>query len=136
MVQTTAKLRNINAWGFDDTYFTFDLRNKNKDFFFDTQELHWDCHVEWLRSKASNPAFNFYIILCDNERAGTIAVEHRDSCEFLQNLCVDEKFRGRGLAKFAITALMKPGRFIVAQVKTDNSHVIKMYQSLGFWKVK
>lgn len=136
MAQTTVKLKKIDITNYKEMEFALKLRNDNADYFFRSAKVDWWDHVKWFRSNASNTAFEFFIIMCNNKRAGTLAVEHRASCEFLQNLCVHKDFRGRGLAKKAITKLMKPNRFIVAQVKSDNRKVIKMYDDLGFWQVK
>jgi ribosomal protein S18 acetylase RimI-like enzyme len=121
----------------EDIRFAFDLRNANAANFFYSKPLEWLDHVVWCTEVRDNERgdFDFYILEVTGKRAGTIGVEHRQDCEFLQNLCVHEWARGQGLAKWAICQLMKPGRFIIAQVKPSNKHVIKMYEELGFWRV-
>ena len=52
----------------------------------------------------------------------------------MQNLCIVDWARRQGIARWAITQLMLPGRFVVGEIQTSNKHVIKMYQDLGFWK--
>lgn len=129
----TPSLRRINMYGTDDIAFATALRNQNRAAFFDDRTISFTESYNWHQSQADR---DFYIIWLGNRRAGTIAVQHREDCEFLQNLCVDEWARGRGIARWAICQLMKPGRFIIAQVKPDNKHVIKMYEELGFWRVR
>lgn len=135
MAQTPdLRLKRLNP---DDNYdirFATALRNQNRHAFFDDRQVgladsrDWFYRHRWER--------DFYIIWVDQSRAGTIAVQHLKECEFLQNLCVHPNFRGCGLARWAIIQLMKPNRFIIAQVKPDNKHVIRMYEELGFWRVK
>jgi ribosomal protein S18 acetylase RimI-like enzyme len=135
MSQTT-KLKLINIYDHSDLAFTCNLRNDNREFFFNPDHIDWFSHCQWLSDKNRQKDFEFFIIWVGRKRAGTIAVEHRDSCNFLQNLCISSEYRGRGLAKWAIQQLMKKGKFTVAQVKPDNKKVIKMYTELGFWRVK
>ena len=123
---------------FTDTHglgFAYFLRNENAALFFHNKKVSWKEHLQWFRGRSRDPQFEFFIIWWHGQRVGTIGVEHRKDCEFLQNLCIVGSARGNGLARWAITQLMLPHRFIVAQVKPSNRSVIKMYQELGFWKV-
>ncbi len=129
-------LKIIDPYNEYDLAFTYDLRIDNREFFFTSKGFSWRDHVAWIHQAHLIPKFDFYLIMSGDKRAGTIAVEHRESCEFLQNLCIATEFRGKGLARWAITQLMKPNRFIIAQVKPENKKVIKMYKELGFWQVK
>lgn len=119
----------------EDLEFSFVLRNSNREFFFDSKPLTYLQHLAWHKRKLDDPFFGFFIIWKGNHRVGTIALEHRPECTFLQNLCIHKDYRGQGIAKWAIKQLMRKNRFIVAQVKPDNVNVIKMYEELGFWKV-
>ena len=129
-------LRRVDNKNIYDQSFTFTLRNDNRSSFFYDCEIKWMDHVKWLEQDGTRPDFDFFIIEWYGERAGTIAVEHRKDCEFLQNLCVASWARGHGLARWAIQELMLPNRFIIAQVKPENVSVINMYEELGFWRVK
>jgi len=116
--------------------FALRLRNENADYFFKAAKVDWWGHTKWFKKKAEDQTFEFFIIKQGYVNVGTLAVEHRPTCEFLQNLCIDTSYRGKGIAKQAIKLLMVPRRFIIAQVKSDNKKVIKMYEKLGFWQVK
>lgn len=129
-------LRKIDVGNINDTMFAFNLRNANCKAFFNSKQLNWEGHVQWLTKAVANPDFDFYIIEWYEQPAGTLAVEHRKDCEFLQNLCVSDWARGHGLARWAIQELMLPNHFIIAQVKPENVSVINMYEELGFWRVK
>ena len=130
------RLRKIDVGNINDTMFAFRLRNVNSKAFFNSKQLNWEDHIRWLTKATARPDFDFYIIEWYEQPAGTLAVEHRKDCEFLQNLCVSEWARGHGLARWAITELMKPNRFIIAQVKPENKSVIRMYEELGFWRAR
>lgn len=137
MAQTPVrKLRRMRPNSLFDMTFAYDLRVANAKYFFTEEPPLWPDHVSWYAHRCKDPNFDFYLIWTGGVRVGTIAVEHRPECEFLQNLCIKEEFRGYGIARWAITQLMLPGRFIIAQVKPSNKHVIKMYQDLGFWRVR
>lgn len=138
MAQTTKlELDILNPRNKRQLEFTFRLRNENAQFYFDSNELDWDKHVTWMLEKYADIDYYFYLIRKGNNMVGTIAFRYEgEHCRFLQNLCVDKPYRGQGIAKKVIKMLMKPKMFIMAQVKPDNKKVIRMYQELGFWKVK
>lgn len=127
------KLRKLNRRSYEQIAYVTWLRNMNRQFFFDQRFLPIEDSLRWHQTQTDR---DFYIIWYGKSIAGTIAVQHLEDCEFLQNLCINEAFRGKGLARWAVTQLMKPGRFIIAQVKPENEKVIKMYEELGFWRVK
>lgn len=139
MAQTT-RLRFMQTEA--DLRFAWRLRNANREFFFNSELISWEQHTLWWLSQLKRLDFQFYIIWRNGHRAGTIAHEEKWMREagywlvFLQNLCIAEKYRGHGLAKWAIKELMRRNRFIIAQVKPDNKHVIRMYEELGFWRVR
>ena len=143
MTQPRCRLRLQRLLSISDPglHFAYTLRNANAEFFFYGKKVTWVQHTEWfINCSKYHPEFEFFIIwqrkLRDIRelRVGTIAVEHRKDCEFLQNLCIVDWARRQGIARWAITQLMRPGRFVVGEIQTSNKHVIKMYQDLGFWK--
>ena len=129
----TPSLKKLNRHSYEQIAFVTWLRNENRLAFFDEKYVFIEDSLRWHQTQTDR---DFYIIWYGKQMAGTLAVQHLKDCEFLQNLCINETFRGKGLAKWAVTKLMKPGRFIIAQVKPSNKHVIKMYEELGFWRVK
>lgn len=138
MAQTprNLKLKKLKFTDTDGIDYIWKLRNAHTQFFFYNKPINWTHHYSWAAHRLNDPAFDFYLIMLGRKRIGTIAVEHRPDCEFLQNLIVEEQYRGRGIAKWAIRQLMKPNRFIVGQAWPTNKAMLKAYEQLGFWRVR
>jgi ribosomal protein S18 acetylase RimI-like enzyme len=81
---------------------------------------------------------NFYFVAEDKKIIGCIraSIVDLDLAE-IRTLCVDEQYRGKGIAKqlvkTALTCLKKKKmRKVVARTKSDNKEAISLFKSFGF----
>lgn len=68
--------------------------------------------------------FNEYYKLFENEPAGV----------YIANVCVNERYRGRGVGKAMMTEFMKElnGKVLHLEAVKDNVSALRLYESLGF----
>jgi len=66
---------------------------------------------------------------------GVVSMPTYDGKWYVNSLCVAPEYRGRGIARRLMDAVIyaaRPGRDIILDVKTDRPHLLKFYGSLGF----
>ena len=94
-------------------------------------------HLQHIGKSADD--LRFFITL-DGQHAGGITVHSVAGDRFSYGIVVVREFRGRGIAKEALTqlfALMKARGFAraVADVAPDNAASLALHRALGFQKV-
>jgi GNAT superfamily N-acetyltransferase len=79
--------------------------------------------------------YRYFIIYCDDERSGYLAVLPEDDCLFLSKIYIFEKFRGKGVADTVIgfvKDLAKDKGCIYLTVNRGNRRAISFYERSGF----
>jgi ribosomal protein S18 acetylase RimI-like enzyme len=106
-----------------------ELRNKNRKFFFTSQEITREQQQKWFDSLKE---INFFVIVREGEQVGTISISQEDIIK-LGNIIVDERFRGLGVLRMVIEELKSRfDRPWQLEVKKDNQGAIQAYKNLGF----
>jgi RimJ/RimL family protein N-acetyltransferase len=108
-----------------------ELRNRNRDWFFQDDEITPEQHAAWFASLASRRQ-RFYVIEQGDRVVGTISVTERNEGNEVGNLVLAEEFRGSGLMTRAVeNVLREPGRYF-ARVKPDNEASLAVFRRAGF----
>ena len=69
----------------------------------------------------------------DGEIIGTFSLVHQDNKALISDLYVHHNCRNQGYARMMMEdALTEQDRDMTLLVRTDNTHAIKLYESLGF----
>lgn len=119
-------LRSISK---DDLEWMRRLRNRNKEFFFDSRFISRKQQQEWYKSLA----YPFFIIEYDKKKAGTIALKKSFGQIELHNILIDEKYRRKGILRQTINILeRKYGKPLYVDVVINNKVGINVYKKLGF----
>ncbi len=107
------------------------LRNRNRHAFFRDEEISPAEQRAWFETLARRPV-RFYVIEEDGEVVGTVSVTETETGTELGNLVVDERRRGRGLMRRALSELTaEPGRYF-GLVKPDNVDSLRVFERAGF----
>lgn len=108
-----------------------DLRNRNREWFFDDREVTAEEQHVWFASLHSR-RIAFYVIEQDGDVVGTISVAEQAGGHEVGNLTLDERYRGRGLMADALAeACHEPGTYF-ARVKTENEASLRVFERAGF----
>jgi RimJ/RimL family protein N-acetyltransferase len=114
-----------------DLEFVRELRNRNREWFFDDQEITADAQRRWFDSLKDRP-IRFYVIEEEAIAVGTVSL--KDTPEGLEvgNFLLDDRYRGRDLMRQAVEQLTAtPGRY-VSHVKAGNERSLRVLQKTGF----
>ncbi len=92
-------------------------------------------------AQKSRDGMEYYLLLSAGEAAGYFAVVPKEGSLFLSKLYVSQKFRGKGLAKAAMSfidqrKLQLRCNNITLTVNKDNTRSIAAYEKMGFLKIK
>lgn len=113
----------------EDLPWALQLRNKNKEFFFDNQIISQEAQQAWFRA-LNTP---FYIIEYNGEKAGTIGLKKIDGKLEFRNVIIDEPYRKMGILKYAIAFIEeKYNEPLYLNVLIDNVDAMEAYKKLGF----
>lgn len=90
-----------------------------------------------LTDELSNDTARFYV-LCDGENLiGYIGANNISGEVYINNVAVNEKYRGKGYAKKLVNHLIRQSEaekalFITLEVRKSNENAIKLYEKCGF----
>lgn len=124
----------------NDAKLLYQWRNhpKTRKYFFDTSEISYDTHYEWMKSSLLNKNRVIYIILKDNLPIGVVRFDI-DSTSAITDVYLDPTSHGLGYGKqslvLAIKTLQKTRRNIrkiIAQVLEQNVPSRNLFISLNF----
>lgn len=94
-----------------------------------------------LPGKYTPPAGNIILAYCNDELAGCVAVHKLDDdiCE-MKRLYVSPKYRGKGIGRSLVIAIIEQARMIgYARMRLDSIPSMKaaqaLYESIGFYKI-
>lgn len=108
-----------------------DLRNRNRDWFFDAREVSAEQHRAWFEA-LPNRRIRFYVIEEDDDVVGTLSVTDTSEGREVGNLVLDDAYRGRGLMARALELVCtEPGPYF-AYVKPDNEASRRLFERAGF----
>lgn len=131
-------LKNLSHY---DLAFTHSIRNTNKNSFFNNEDIPRHIHEKWFEraieysANRDNP-WEFFIIMSDDTRAGTISVDSNTG--EIGNVALTIFFQGKGVGSQAIKIainLIKSDNIKVKPfitVREDNTRAIDFYLGLGF----
>ena len=94
-----------------------------------------------LPGEYAPPAGNIILAYCDEELAGCVAVHKLDDdiCE-MKRLYVAPRFRGKGIGRSLVMAILEQARMIgYARMRLDSIPSMKaaqtLYESIGFYEI-
>jgi len=121
-------------------YYLIELRNKNRQYFFDQERVTFKEHYKWYN--IIKDFDYFFVIELDGNLIGTICLYSPvgNTAEY-GRFIIDEKFRNNGYGRQALTKLLKYAfalgiTKVYGDVWTDNTNAIKLDKSLGFREEK
>lgn len=108
-----------------------ELRNANREWFFDAREISAAQQLAWFDSLAER-AVEFYVIEYDDIVVGTISLTKRGGEMEVGNLILDIRARGRGLMRAAVKEVTRrPGDYF-AEVKLGNDRSLRVFRAAAF----
>lgn len=108
-----------------------ELRNANREWFFDDAEISREQHERWFDGLSEHPVA-FYVIEVEGAVVGTVSVTDTPDGREIGNLVLDSGHRGRGLMTQAVAQLTRdPGRYF-AEVRPDNQASLGVFERVGF----
>lgn len=80
---------------------------------------------------------HYLVIEADGRVIGTAGYTFNGFEGYINNVVIDEAFRGKGLSKLLMEALLKEGRErnineYTLEVRVSNTPAVRLYESLGF----
>lgn len=107
------------------------LRNANREWFFNSREISAAEQSAWFEALATRPV-QFFVIEDEDRIVGTISLTVRGDQIEVGNLTLDAAARGRGMMRQAVAAVTaRPGRYF-AEVKSDNERSLRVFRAAGF----
>lgn len=112
------------------------MRNKNRQWFFDKNEITPDQQRAWYASICDNTKVRFYIIEIENEVAGSLSLTKTKEGIEIGNVLLDDRFRGQGIMTKAIRKLVKTkNKVFCARILLENIDSQNLFERCGFTKV-
>lgn len=79
----------------------------------------------------------YMVILADGLQIGTAGYTYNGFEGYINNVVIDEAYRGQGLSKILMEELLKKGRAegindYTLEVRVSNTPAVRLYESLGF----
>lgn len=117
----------------EDLAFVAWLRNANRKYFFNSEEVTKEQQKEWFQNIKQKGSLSFFIIWLGEQRIGTISCERKKAGVRIGNVILDEKHRGQGLLKTVMSLIEQDfGPNFELEVRADNAQAIRAYEKLGF----
>jgi RimJ/RimL family protein N-acetyltransferase len=108
-----------------------ELRNRNREWFFDTAEVSAEQQRRWFDGLADR-GVRFYVIEEDGRVVGTASVSEREDGFEIGNLTLDDAYRGRGLMTEVVGELTREPGIYFSLVKPDNVASARVFERAGF----
>jgi len=106
------------------------------------EQQKFDKELEDLSVKYGMPWGRLYLLRCDGDTAGCIALRKIDenSCE-LKRLYIKPKYRGNGISKMLVEKIIADAKeigycYILLDTLPFLRSAIKLYRSIGFYEVE
>ncbi len=123
-------LNSLYQWQLEPNARTFS-RNKTVPSYAD--------HSKWFRQSLLSQNRRMWMILVSNIPAGYVRLDSDDDNNIEEvSILISEKFRGIGLARFAIESAKNERRYsnLLAYVEADNVDSLNLFKACGFTKIK
>lgn len=112
------------------------MRNKNRQWFFDKNEITPGQQQAWYESICNSTKVRFYIIEIENEVAGSLSLTKTKEGIEIGNVLLDDRFRGQGIMTKAIGKLIKnKNKVFCARILLENIDSQNLFERCGFTKV-
>lgn len=108
-----------------------ELRNRNREWFFDDREITAAQQAAWFKSLRGKP-IRFYVIEDAGTVIGTISIDEGEAGMEVGNLILDARFRGQGVMAEAVAELCSAPGVYYARVKPGNDASINVFGRAGF----
>ena len=120
----------------DDLEFLRQLRNAERQWFFDQNEVTPEAQAAWYRGLAANPNNHWYMVRVGDRRAGCFSIKVGDEGRaYVGSILLAPEFRGQGVMTRAMAAAMEQlGNHLryYTEVLHDNDPSIGLFKRLGF----
>ena len=121
----------------NDRDFTRDLRNNNREYFHNHEEISIDQHDKWFDERLRDKIPTFHIIMLGDTKIGTISIDNHGNIGEIGNVVIDSYQRGEGYGKRAMyiamgLAVSRGASVLRISVEVGNSVATLFYEKLGF----
>lgn len=126
----------LDPIGIDDLEFLRQLRNAERQWFFDDREVTADAQARWHAGLGHDPHTHWYLVRVGGERAGcfSIRLDGQGNAE-VRSILLSPRFRGQGVMTRAIgQAMDELGADLryFAEVLPENANSLNLFERLGF----
>lgn len=108
-----------------------ELRNRNREWFFDDREITAAQQAAWFESLRGK-SVRFYVIEHAGAVIGTISIDQGEVGMEVGNLILDPRYRGQGLMAEAVAELCRAPGTYYARVKPGNDASVNVFERAGF----
>ena len=126
----------LDAIGANDLEFLRQLRNQERQWFFDQSEITPEAQAAWHRRLGENPNHHWYLVRVKDARAGCFSIKVRsDARAEVGSILLAPEFRGQGVMTRAMGAAMAQlGSHLryYTEVLPDNDRSLNLFKRLGF----
>ena len=120
----------------EDLEFLRQLRNAERQWFFDQREVTPEAQAAWHRSLAAHPDNHWYLVRVDSAPAGCFAIKvGNDGRAYVGSILLAPQFRGQGVMTRAMaTAMDRLGNHLryYTEVLAGNDPSLELFNRLGF----
>jgi len=120
----------------EDLEYLRNLRNANREYFFDSDEITVSKQKKWFKKIQNNSFIKFYIIIKNGQKVGTISCQDMGKMWELGNVLIDEPYRKKGIFREVVDILHKVSpKPLFVEVRAENKEAIGVYLKLGFEEI-
>lgn len=101
------------------------IRNSDKIFFIDQDEISESNHIEYMKKNSHN----YQVCLADDNFAGFVGCVNNDI-----RIGVKEEYRNKGIGKYMLDYFVNKNNITTAKIKLNNEASIRLFESCGFKK--
>ena len=126
----------LDTIGPEDLEFLRQLRNAERQWFFDQNEVTPEAQAAWHRGLAANPNNHWYLVRVGDRPAGCFSIKvGEDGRAYVGSILLAKEFRGQGVMTTAMTAAMDQlGSHLryYTEVLSENDPSLNLFKRLGF----
>ncbi len=126
----------LDTIGPEDLEFLRQLRNAERQWFFDQHEVTPEAQAAWHRGLGANPNNHWYMVRVGERRAGCFSIKVGDDGRaYVGSILLAPEFRGQGVMTTAMAAAMDQlGSHLryYTEVLSENDPSLNLFKRLGF----
>ena len=126
----------LDTIGPEDLEFLRQLRNAERQWFFDQNEVTPEAQAAWHRSLSASPNNHWFMVRVGDRRAGCFSIKVGDDGRaYVGSILLAPQFRGQGVMTTAMAAAMDQlgGELrYYTEVLAENDPSLNLFKRLGF----